>query len=322
MIKVENRVYGIIGIRSIMSNWNADFTGYPKTISNGDIFGSDKALKMPMKKYWNDKGMKVLGLKSLKTDEGKKGEIKIRPRSLKERYEQIFEVVDLKNEVDAKSVLSNLFLATDVKNFGVTFAENGFNIGVTGAVQIGQGFNKFEDTMVEEQKILSPYRDGKAKEKSKDGEDANATTIGTKIISDEAHYFYPFVVNPALYDEYIQMGVTDGYTEADYNEFKDAALVSATAFNTNAKLGCENEFALFVEVEKGLYLPDLAQYVTFTKGSDEGDKDIISLEIGDLINKFGDRIKSVEIYYNPYKTTINTNINSAKYFNIFTRAEA
>lgn len=318
---MENRVYGIIGIKSIMSNWNADFTGYPKTTSNGDIFGSDKALKMPMKKYWDDKGMKVLGLKSLRTDEDKKGVIKIRPRSLKERYEQIFEIKDLKTEVDAKTVLSNLFLATDVKNFGITFAENGFNIGVTGAVQIGQGFNKFEDTIVEEQKILSPYRDGKAKEKSKDGEDANATTIGTKIISDEAHYFYPFVVNPSVYDEYIDMGVTNGYTDADYEEFKNAALVSATAFNTNAKMGCENEFALFVMVEEGLYLPDLAQYVTFTKCSDDSDKDTISLEIGELLNKFGDRIKSVEIYYNPYKTVIDDNISSARYFNIFTRTE-
>ena len=43
---MKSRVYGVIGVRSIMSNWNADFTGYPKTTSNGDIFGSDKALKI------------------------------------------------------------------------------------------------------------------------------------------------------------------------------------------------------------------------------------------------------------------------------------
>lgn len=44
-----NRVYGVIGIRALMSNWNADFTGRPKSTGNGDIFGSDKALKFPMK---------------------------------------------------------------------------------------------------------------------------------------------------------------------------------------------------------------------------------------------------------------------------------
>ena len=26
---MEKRVYGVLGISSIMANWNADFTGYP-----------------------------------------------------------------------------------------------------------------------------------------------------------------------------------------------------------------------------------------------------------------------------------------------------
>ena len=33
-----NRVYGIIGIKAKMANWNADFTGRPKSTSNGDIY--------------------------------------------------------------------------------------------------------------------------------------------------------------------------------------------------------------------------------------------------------------------------------------------
>jgi len=35
---MHKRVYGIIGISSKMANWNADFTGYPKTISDGSTF--------------------------------------------------------------------------------------------------------------------------------------------------------------------------------------------------------------------------------------------------------------------------------------------
>ena len=49
-INMDKRVYGVIGISSIMANWNADFTGYPKSMQNGDVYGSDKALKYPMKK--------------------------------------------------------------------------------------------------------------------------------------------------------------------------------------------------------------------------------------------------------------------------------
>lgn len=314
---MNKRVYGVIGIKSIMANWNADFSGYPKSISTGEVFGSDKALKYPMKKMWENHGEKVLYIKSLKIDEGKKGEIKVRPKSLKERYEEIFEVEDLKKEKDNKKVLTNLFNAIDVKNFGATFAEEGNNIGITGAVQISQGFNKYEETQAQEQQILSPFRDSKAKEKSKDGEDASSTTLGTKIVSNEAHYFYPFSINPLVYKPFIEMGVTEGYTEEDYNKFKEASLVSATAFNTNSKVGCENELAIFVETEEELYLPDLAQYIKFEKE----EKDIITLGFDELLNSLEEFISNIEIYYNPYKTTINANINKAKYLNIFTRKE-
>lgn len=63
---MKNRVYGVIGIKSIMANWNADFTGYPKTTSDGDTYGSDKALKYPMKRMWLAKGEKVLYIKTQK----------------------------------------------------------------------------------------------------------------------------------------------------------------------------------------------------------------------------------------------------------------
>ncbi|MEG2458060.1 MAG: type I CRISPR-associated protein Cas7 [Bacilli bacterium] len=315
---MNKRVYGILGIVSRMSNWNADFTGYPKTTSSGDVFGSDKALKYPIKKMWNDKGDKVLYIKSMKLSEDKKGEVNLVPRSLKERYEFLFNEADLKKNKDCKVVVSNLFKATDVKNFGATFAEEGNNISITGAVQIGQGFNKYDDSRAEEQQILSPFRDGSEKKKKDDDDEAKNSTLGTKIVSDEAHYFYPFSINSQCYDEFVTMGLTEGYTESDYKNFKETSLVSATSYATNAKIGCENEFALFVETEKDLYLPDLSRYIVFEKGEE---KNTILLNCGDLLNKFEDRILSVEIYYNSYTTKINTDINNFKSFNIFTKEE-
>ena len=316
---MKKRVYGVIGIKSIMSNWNADFSGYPKSISTGEIFGSDKALKYPMKKMWEEKGEKVLYIKSLKVEEDKKEVIKVRPKSLKERYEEIFSVKDLKKEKDNKKVLTNLFTAIDVKNFGATFPEEGNNISITGAVQIGQGFNKYKDTTTEEQQILSPFRDASKEKKSssEDGENqANSTTLGTKIVSSEAHYFYPFVINPGVYNNYVTMEVTEGYTEEDYKKFKEVSLISATAFNTNAKIGCENEFAIFVETEMELYLPELAQYIQFEKIEE---KDMITLNFADIINKLSNKILNIEIYYNPLTTKLEGELEKAKYFNIFTK---
>ena len=313
---MKNRVYGIIGVKSIMANWNADFEGYPKTISSGETFGSDKALKYPMKKMWEAEGEKVLYIKSLKVDsgEGKKGEIAVRPKSLRERYDEIFET-NLKEEKDKTNIIKNLFKAVDVKNFGATFAEEKNNASITGAVQIGQGFNKYVDTYPEEQQILSPFRDSSKDEK--EGE-ANQSTLGTKIVSNEAHYFYPFVINPQVYKDFVKMGMTEGYTEEDYKKFKDAALTSATFFNSNSKLGCENEFALFIEVKEGYYLPELAQYVKFSK---EKDYDVIELGFDELINQFKDNILSVEIYYDTLNVKVKHNIKGAKEYNIFTRKE-
>lgn len=317
---MEKRVYGVLGISSIMSNWNADFSGYPKTISNGKVFGSDKAFKYPMKKMWEEQNKKVIYIKSMRLYnimKGKKetGEIQLIPRTLKERYEQIFDV-ELTKQIDRTDVLKNLFNAIDIKNFGATFAEEGNNIAITGAVQIGQGFNKYEDSNAEEQQILSPFRVGSKVEA--DGE-AQQSTLGTKIVSDEAHYFYPFVINPKAYDQYVKLGVTEGYTEEDYQEFKKTSLIAATSYSTNAKMGCENEFALFIETDEDLYLPNLSMYIDFIKG--EGEKNIIEIKLGDLLNSLKDRIKSVEIFYNPYTTIVKEDIEDKSIFNIFTKEE-
>lgn len=313
---MNKRVYGVLGISSIMANWNADFTGYPKTTSSGETYGSDKALKYPMKKMWENQGEKVVYIKSMQLLQEKKGNVSLIPRSLKERYEYLFNVEDLKKCKDTKEVLSNLFQAIDVKNFGATFAEAGMNISITGAVQFGQGFNKYEDTEPQEQSILSPFRD--ASKATDDKGEAKNSTLGTKIVSNEAHYFYPFVVNPLAYKEFMELGVTDGYTEDDFKKFKETSLVSATAFVTNSKEGCENEFALFVETEEDLYLPNLTEYIEFKKGEE---KNQISININDILEGLKDGIKSIEIYYNPLTTMITDDIEGAQYFNIVTRKE-
>lgn len=310
---MEKRVYGVLGISSIMANWNADFSGYPKTTSDGNVFGSDKALKYPMKKMWDNEGQKVLYIKSMKFAKDNS----LVPNSLAERYEVLFGEGTLKNSKDSKEVLSNLMSAVDVKNFGATFAEAKNNFSITGAVQFGQGFNKYEDTQAEEQQILSPFRDG-SKDKEKEGEAKNST-LGTKITSNEAHYFYPFVINPLAYKELVNLGVTDGYTEEDYQNFKRTALTATTSYATNAKEECENEFALFVETEPDLYLPNLSEYMTFEKGENTN---IIDLKnCSEILAELKGRIKSVEIYYNPYTTRLENEPEEAKIYNIITQKE-
>ena len=312
---MNKRVYGVLGISSIMSNWNADFTGYPKTTTDGKTFGSDKAFKYPMKKKWENEGKKVLYIKSMKIVK-EKGSVVLIPRSLKERYEYLFMEGKSEKKMDADEVLKNLFTAIDVKNFGATFAEAGVNLSITGAVQIGQGYNFYDATEPQEQQILSPFRDDT--KVSESGSEAKNSTLGTKIVSDEAHYFYPFAINPLAYKEFVELGVTKGYTEEDYHEFKHAAISSATSFATNAKIGCDNEFALFVETESTLYLPVLTQCISFEKGDN---RNTIHIQCASLLSDVMDQIKGVEVYYNPLTTQIKCDLTSVNFYNIVTGKE-
>ena len=294
----NNRVYGVVGIKSIMSNFNADFSGRPRTTSNDEIYGSDKEFKFPIKKMWElDSKNKVMYVRSYKKKE-EKGEKNIIPRDLSERYEFLFGESVGK---DQNKVIGNLFKAIDVMNFGATFAESKCNISITGAVQVGQGFNKYKGTSIEIIDILSPFRNSNK-------ESAMTSSLGAKIVSDEAHYYYPFSVNPSNYDIYKdeKLGLDfEGYTEDAYNKFKEGCLKAATAYNTNSKLGCENEFAAFVKCKEGskLYLANLDQYIKFQKV--ENDKDIIDIsELIDIVEKHRSEIEEVEIYYNTYTLNI------------------
>ena len=310
-MEMKKRVYGILGVSSIMANWNADFSGEPKSISNGRIFGSDKAFKYPMKKMWENQGEKVLYIKSLKIDKGS-----LIPKTLKERYEQLFPEKKLDKNTETIEVIKNLFKATDVKNFGATFAEEGNNISITGAVQIGQGFNFYDETNTEVQDILSPFRDpkGKVNKETNESEDAKNSTLGTKIVSDEAH---PFNINPLAYKEFIDLGITEGYTEEDYSKFKETALSATTSYATNSKVGCDNEFGLFIETEEDFYLPTLTKYIKFEKNED---KNKIVLNLNTILSGVEKFIKNIEIYYNPATTELIVDV-ACKKINILTKKE-
>ena len=295
MEKKTNRVYGVIGIKSKLSNWNADFTGRPKTTSDGNIFGSDKAFKYPIKKMWESEEEKVLYIKSYKNEKGN-----LQARTLAERFEQLFGK-EVKSIKDKKELLKDLFSAIDVQNFGATFAEGSNNMSITGAVQIGQGLNKYEDSSVEIIDILSPFVDATKKDT------AQNTSIGKKIVSNEAHYFYPFSVNPQNYDIYTnEIEDLEGYTKESYEKFKKGCLIAATAYNTNSKAGCENEFAMFIECKENskLYLANLDQYIQFRK---QEEKDVIDItELEEILNQeeVKPEIEKVEIYYNTYTTEL------------------
>lgn len=286
---MKKRVYGIIVIGTKMANWNADFTGYAKRTANSKIYASDKSLKYSFKKKWQSEGEKVIFFKKQKESKGD-----ITYMSNADSYEDAFKIkLDASNK---KEILEKLFNAVDIANFGASFLVKNGSINITGAAQIGQGFNIYEGANDEVLKILSPFPSEEGKEQ---------TSIGDLKLLDEAHYVYPFSINPSNYKGIEELlGVEELYTDEMYQKFKEGATQGATALTSVTKAGCYNELSLFVEMKEGskIYLEPMDNLVEFRK---EGDKAIYSFEkISKRLKEIKKEVHSATIYYNKYQVEL------------------
>lgn len=318
MSKMNVKVEGLIGVVSNMSNWNADFDGSPKCTSDGLIYGSDKALKFTIREYLKSNGEVLLATTRQELKEIKKGKTtkkNLQSLTLDETYIKLYGD-KFEDEDGEETILKNLLRTPDVKLFGATFASKLANIGIHGAVQIGQGFNIMKDSILVEQPVLSPFRNS-----GKGSEDKTQTTIGSQTVTKECHYVYPFSVNPLVYRDYEEkLGEIYGFSYEDYLLFKKASLISATAYNSASKKGCDNEFAIFIEIDEKESLPNLNKPGMLMHHKD-GDKSVFTCAFDSMVNAYKDKVKSIEIYYDPYTVEVIGNFNNAKYFNIFTGEE-
>lgn len=299
----KNRVYGLLGLSSVLSNWNADFDHAPRHLSDKTIFGSDRAMKYAVRNYWSGVGEDLLVFKKYQVVKGKnKGEKLVQPKSLDESYSEFYSL----DEKDKGVVLGNVLRFLDVSNFGSTFAVKGANLSVHGVAQIGQGFNKLPRTKILDMQIGSPFRNS-----NKDSGESSATTLGSTKVVDEAFYVYPFSVNPNHLDEYVGV-ITghEGYTDEHFEKFKVGALRGATHLNTHIKYGTNNAFGLFVELVEGseTYLPPLERYVTVAKIDG---KVVIDLShVFKMLNRISEDVASVEIYLDDFVVEVKTDIDS------------
>ena len=111
----KNRVFGCVVIKSVNSNYNADFSHQPRTLPDGSVYATDKALKYTVRNYI-DKNYpedKVFYFKSLNGD--------MQPRDLDQNYARFFgdyPKADKKEAVKARKViLGNLLSCLDVRLF-------------------------------------------------------------------------------------------------------------------------------------------------------------------------------------------------------------
>ena len=58
--KFTNRVFGAVLVKSVVANYNADFTGSPRTLPNGVVYATDKALKYCIRNYLKGDNKNIL----------------------------------------------------------------------------------------------------------------------------------------------------------------------------------------------------------------------------------------------------------------------
>ena len=312
MAEFKKRVYGCAIVKAINSNYNADFSGQPRTLPNGIVYATDKAFKYSIKKYLKDayENVDVFYMKTLNDN--------MNPRSLNERYENLFRAKP-KDETK-KDVVKNLLSCLDVKLFGATFTSGSTSVSVHGPVQINHGVNIWKDNNIYTEQITSPFRNEK-KDEDPDTE-KSMTTIGRQSRLEEGHYLHHFSINPGNLDDISEIvGEDVKLSTADIDKLKVGMRRGVTWYDSASKAGCENEMLVWVELNKEgskLVLPSFATLIKLEEEKEkENGKCVYDFEA--LTNKLEDiksSVESVEVYYNKHTCILKNLTEEVKLYDI------
>lgn len=294
MTKFNNRVFGCALVKAINSNYNADFSGQPRTLPSGQVYATDKAFKYTIKNYIKDvfDGEKILYFKTLNEN--------LNPLKLDEKYIKMFGEYPKskgkdKGKVIKTEVSKNILSCIDVRLFGATFAGE-TNISVHGPVQVNHGVNIWSDSHIYTEQITSPF--------SNNGDDTEKemTTLGRQSKLDEGHYLHHFSVNPKNLCDLLALVGDDaqGLTVEDIDKLKEGMRRGATWYDSASKAGCENEMLVWVElVEKSMIvLPNFTNLIELKAEKSEGKYLYDFAKLKTELEKFKGEVSKVEVFYN------------------------
>lgn len=293
----NNRVFGCVVIKSVNSNYNADFTHQPRTLPDGTVYATDKALKYTVRNYLKNAfpDEKVFYFKTL-SDE-------MQPRTLDETYENLFEKYpDVKGK-DAeaqlrKAVLKNLLSCIDVRLFGGTYAGK-TNLSIHGPVQITHGIDQYRKGQIYSEQIMSPFRNPGEK-----NVDSTMTTLGSQSKLSEGHYVHGFSINPHNIADQVTLSAGTALQDKDVDKLKVALSTGATFYDSAAKSGTENELLLWVQLKEGSMLA-LPSFVDLVKVKEDRTIDLSAVKEILQRSNVASQIEKVELIYDKATTKLS-----------------
>lgn len=304
----KNRVFGCVVVKSINSNYNADFSHQPRTLPDGTVYATDKALKYAIKNYLKDVYLddKIFYFKRFDAD--------FRPLRLEDAYNTMFAGREKPSkQVVAKDLLSCL----DIKFFGATFAmkaKGGDNIAISihGPLQINHGVNVWHENNIYSEQIMSPFAD-------KDG--ADASTLGRQSKLQEGHYLHHFSLNPNNIKDIVTLAGDDVETISieDIEKIKDALRKGVTYYDSASKAGTDNELLVWIQLKEDskVVLPNINSLIAQNKVAKENEKITFDLSsVSEIVEKYSNDIESFELYYQKQNTELNNVTGVGKHFDL------
>ncbi|MCF8219473.1 MAG: type I CRISPR-associated protein Cas7 [Bacteroidales bacterium] len=294
----KNRVFGAAIVKAINSNYNADFSGQPRTLPNGQVYATDKAFKYTVKNYLKDvyHDQYIFFFKRL--DEN------LNPYTLEQAFKAKLgkdKELDAKKKESKQLALNELLRCLDIRFFGATFAMKaaGGNIAVSihGPVQVNHGTNIWHENNIYSEQILSPFRN--PKEQTDETKETSQTTLGRQSKLHEGHYLHHFSVNPKNLEDH-QDENTEKLSQGDIDKLKEAMQRGATYYDSTSKSGTENELLVWIQLKETskVVLPNFSQLIRLEEEKTDGKVVADLAELNSVIDKHQDEIESVEIYRN------------------------
>ncbi|GET29446.1 type I CRISPR-associated protein Cas7 [Prolixibacter sp. SD074] len=296
-MEFKNRVFGCAVVKAVNSNYNADFSGQPRTLPDGTVYATDKAYKYTVKNFFKAVYPKetIFYFKSLNEN--------MNPISLDETYVKYFGEYPKDKKTIKQVVAGKLLSCLDIRLFGATFAGKSINISVHGPVQINHGVNIWHENNIYSEQITSPFSN-----KSNDPEaERGMTTIGRQSKLQEGHYLHHFSINPGTLSEIKTLAGEEAkaVSSEDISKLRAAMRQGATFYDSAAKAGTDNEILFWVQLNDGskLILPAFTDLVKALPEKQDG-KTVFDFEkVSELLSGFRSEIETTELYINGQSAT-------------------
>lgn len=304
-MEFKNRVFGCVIVKSINSNYNADFSHQPRTLPDGTVYATDKALKYAIKNYLKDAypNEKIFYFKRFDKD--------FKPFSLDEAYANMFE--ENKETKDKSVVARDILSCLDIRLFGATFAKKGRSqdsniaISIHGPVQINHGINVWHENNIFSEQIMSPFRN--PKENDDEEGKSDASTLGRQSKLQEGHYLHHFSINPQNLSEVTQLAGEGANTISadDIVKLRDAMCKGVTYYDSAAKAGTDNELLIWIQLKEksNVVLPNINSLINTEQIKKNDYKMVFDLsDVTALVDKYKDAIEKYEVYYQKENTIV------------------